>query len=142
MSNGQRKHPLYSVYAEMKSRCFNQTRKDYPQYGGRGISICDRWLEDFWNFVSDMGDRPDGYTLDRVDVDDNYQPNNCRWASRLEQTRNRRGGSTETHCPQGHEFTDTNTYNGVNPSGATYRRCRKCAADRARTRRSQEKVMA
>lgn len=71
-----------------KQRCYNESQKDYRYYGGRGIKICDRWLQSFDNFVADMGLRPEGYTLERVENDKDYSPENCVWASRLEQSGN------------------------------------------------------
>jgi hypothetical protein len=73
----------------MRSRCLNPNYDKYPFYGGRGITICERW-NSFENFLADMGERPEGLTLDRRNNDGNYEPSNCRWATALEQRHNRR----------------------------------------------------
>ena len=85
-----RHHPLYNVYNQMRARCCNPNAAGYANYGGRGIIVCDRWLNNFWDFVEDMGERPDGYTLDRIDNDGPYAPDNCRWADWNTQVMSRR----------------------------------------------------
>jgi hypothetical protein len=74
----------------MRTRCFNTSRAEYPLYGGRGITVCERWKNSFAAFLEDMGERPDGHTLDRIDMNSGYEPGNCRWATATEQSRNRR----------------------------------------------------
>lgn len=80
---------IYSVWCAMLRRCNNPHCRDYPNYGGRGIKVCDRWME-FTNFLADMGETEKGLTLDRIEVDGNYEPGNCRWVSRKDQCRNMR----------------------------------------------------
>lgn len=80
----------YSSWISMLSRCHNENRTNYHHYGGRGITVCPRWRESFENFLADMGERPAGKSIDRIDPDGNYEPDNCRWATQAEQLRNRR----------------------------------------------------
>lgn len=79
--------PTYRSWQAMRNRCCNPNDIRWHRYGGRGISVCDRWLNSFENFLSDMGEKPDGMTLDRVDNDGNYEPDNCRWATSKTQGR-------------------------------------------------------
>ena len=88
--DGRSSHPLYHTYMSMLARCFDVNHKSYHHYGGRGITVCDEWLNDFWMFVYHMGKRPEGTSLDRVDNDYIYCPENCRWATASEQRLNKR----------------------------------------------------
>jgi len=80
----------YRAWLCMKQRCEYERHKSYPSYGGRGIGICARWKESFVAFLEDMGECPPGYTLGRINNDDNYEPGNCRWETVKQQARNRR----------------------------------------------------
>ena len=85
--------PTYNTWHAMKKRCTNPNHKSYKYYGGRGISICERW-NDFEKFLEDMGERPDGLTIERVNNDLDYNKENCVWATGSEQQRNKRGSLT------------------------------------------------
>ena len=95
-----RKSGTHSSWKWMMSRCFDSWNASYPNYGGRGITACERWLK-FENFLADMGARPDGMTLDRIDGGRGYEPGNCRWATRAEQNANRRDPWIKRRANQG-----------------------------------------
>lgn len=91
MPSKYRGTPTYNSWHTMKQRCRDKKHMYYRLYGGRGIKVCARWLEPrdgFLNFIADMGLRPKGLTLDRIDRNGNYEPRNCRWADRLTQSTN------------------------------------------------------
>lgn len=91
----QSEHPLYTTWRDMKQRCSNSNADNYIWYGGRGIAVCKRRQENFELFVADMGPKPTpDHTLDRINNEGNYEPSNCRWATKLQQRHNRRDSTT------------------------------------------------
>jgi hypothetical protein len=98
-------HPLHFTWAMMLNRCYNPLCSSYPDYGGRGIRVCARWHV-FYNFIADLPPKPSpSHSLDRKDNNGNYEPSNCRWATKSQQALNRR--------PHFHQFIDQNGYHGL-----------------------------
>ena len=94
-SHGMSNTPTYRSWAHMLDRCRNPKNDSWDYYGGRGITVCEEWT-DFAQFLADMGERPEGTSIDRIDVDGNYEPGNCRWADHTTQINNRREREKQT----------------------------------------------
>ena len=106
-AHGGKGSPEYRSWQAMKTRCLNSNSEDYPNYGGRGVKVCDSWVHDFPQFLHDMGPRPGmEYSLDRIDTNCDYKPSNCRWATPVEQSNNKRGNVLVTMRGETRTFTD------------------------------------
>lgn len=127
-THGLSSTPTYRSWSAMKARCDGSSgEKNRKNYADRGITVCDRW-RCFENFLADMGERPAGMTLDRIDPLGNYEPRNCRWADLSTQNKNKRPDGRhnqrdKTHCPKGHPYAGSNLI--VMKTGE--RRCKECA---------------
>lgn len=112
----EKEQTLKSMRSALKStisRCHDPNNRDYPYYGGRGITVCKRWLDSFESFVEDMGLRPEGLTLERVNNDIGYEPGNCVWASRKAQARNRRVCLSLTYKGETKSLDDWSAATGI-----------------------------
>lgn len=131
--DGRTSHSLYSTWRSMLDRCYNPENRQYKDYGGRGITVCKRWRNNFWDFVEDVGPKPEGKIHDRKNNNRGYMPSNCRWVSHSESQFNRRGCGSLEKCPNGHPRNEVNLW--VAKDGR--RHCRACG--REVTRRQREK---
>ena len=101
------RHPLYYTWSGLKQRCLNTRHRDFHRYGGRGVSVCDRWRDSFEAFVEDVGEKPGpDFSLDRVDNNGDYEPGNTRWATRAEQNANKRRGAARGEKARSAKLTE------------------------------------
>lgn len=110
----------YNTWVNMISRCKYENLPAYKDYGGRGITVCERWM-DFQNFLDDMGTRPAGTSIDRINNDGNYEPGNCRWATGVEQCKNRRSNRMLTLNGKTMCLTDWCSEFGITRAAVTFR---------------------
>jgi hypothetical protein len=108
--------PEWRSWATAKMRCFNEVNQNYKYYGGRGITMCEEWRTSFKVFLRDMGPRPAGTTLDRIDTNGNYEPSNCRWATKRQQHDNRRDNRNLTHNGETKILSEWARHAGILPS--------------------------
>ena len=110
----------YTSWQSMRQRCENPKATKYPAYGAKGITVCDHWSV-FDNFLADMGERPDGHTLDRIDGKGNYEPSNCRWATPSEQQSNISTGNFVSYKGEIMRITDLSRLLGIQVNTLSYR---------------------
>lgn len=107
--------PEHMAWREMKKRCYNPNYNGFKNYGGRGISVCERWMDSFENFFSDMGKRPsEKHSIDRVENNGNYEPGNCRWATKKHQNRNKRNNHKLCFSGESKTIQEWSEITGIN----------------------------
>lgn len=133
-THGMSGTPEHGIWSGLKNRCLSSTDMDYARYGGRGITVCPSWLESFETFFADMGPRPSpGHSIDRINVDGPYSPENCRWATVKEQQRNRRSNTLVTHQGETLTLIEWSERTGLSYGALKLRIQKGWAADRALT---------
>lgn len=132
-THGKSKTPSWRSWSAMRSRCYNPNATGYERYGGRGVTVCERW-HIFENFLADMGERPSpNHSIDRIDVNGNYEPSNCRWATRIEQQNNKRNNLVVVIRGTKTTFANAlrNAHSPVGPSSVARRIARGWSAEDA-----------
>lgn len=127
LTHGGSHTDIYRTWQHMIGRCHRKSDGAWKDYGGRGISVCKEWRNDFKKFAEYIGQKPSPrHSIDRINNDGNYEPGNVRWATAEQQARNKRKPKRKTHCKRGHGFTERNTYWVVQKNGKTHQSCRTC----------------
>lgn len=133
-THGMKRTTEYTIWSGIIHRCENPHYAGYANYGGRGIVMCERWRKSFEAFYADMGPRPSkGHSIDRIDNDGNYEPGNCRWATRAEQARNKRGVHLLTFNGKTMPLSDWAAEIGMRPQALTHRIVRGWTVEKALT---------
>ena len=114
MIKPKRDYDCWHSYHNMLQRCYNPNNPCYHHYGGRGIVVCDSWRNDFWTFLKDMGEKPDGLTIERIDNNKGYSSENCKWASRAEQSKNTRNTVYVMYMGEKHKLIELAEKLGLN----------------------------
>ena len=134
-THGRSQTAEYRIWVHIKQRCYNEKNAAYPDYGGRGITVCDQWKDSFEAFYADMGPRPDPeMSIDRRDVNGNYTPENCRWATQVEQCSNRRNNRLIEHNGKTKTLTQWAREAGLHPTTIRLRLRNGWTMDQAMTR--------
>lgn len=141
-THGLTKTPEYRAWHSMKQRCLNPNCSRWDKYGGRGIAICQIWLDSFEAFLADMGPRPSqDHSIDRVDNDGDYEPGNCRWATRSEQQRNKGGYRADHKLPRGQDHWTNNDRNrAIAVARENIRHAHKSGAENGNAKLTAEKA--
>ncbi len=130
--------PTYKSWWEMVNRCLDKNVRKYKDYAGRGIKVCDRWLESFENFLADMGERPESKTLDRINNDGNYELLNCRWSTLREQQNNTRANVLIKHDSRTQTIAQWARELDINYATLVSRFNRKWSVERAFTKKQKQ----
>ena len=135
--HGKSRSKIYTVWCDMKDRCYNEQNKQYADYGGRGITVCERWKNDFRSFFEDVSELPnfglDGYTINRKNNDGNYEPDNIEWASRIKQNNNTRRNRLIAYNGETHTLAEWSRIVGVDRMTITDRLKRGWSVEKALT---------
>ncbi len=139
IKHGKHLHPLYQTWCGMHSRCYNEKQKSYERYGGRGIRVCERW-HNIENFITDMGLKPSiSHTLERIDNDLDYSPENCEWATLIEQANNKRNSRLVEYNNETKTVSEWARIVGIQASTISYRILHGWTSEDALTIKPKEK---